>query len=180
MKIVGIVGCARSGKDTAYKLIKSIYPGTERLAFADSLKSKANAMLEAGGLDADAFTEDNKEKELIRPLLVWLGEFARKKDEFCWVKEVAWHINDLAAEGCPMVIITDVRYTNEADFIVGAGGRLLYLDAPVPAANLVESGSIHCIKNKYLGRPEMITVWNHMESKKQFLDDLLATGLFNV
>ena len=69
--IMGLCGLACSGKDTFFKFAKEhcLMNGIScnRFAFADELKKEINDSLKAK-LNISAFTEDSKEKELIRPL----------------------------------------------------------------------------------------------------------------
>lgn len=173
MIIIGLVGCAGSGKDTAYQLIKLfINKEAERLAFADKLKDIADNMLEIADFDRVARDNDRKTKEEIRPLLVWLGEYARKKDCDYWIKKLLPDLEYLKKAKCPMVIFTDVRYPNEAEFILGNGGSLICIDSPAEPANDKELHSIGKILRVYDESPDFYSVYNKKESKKEFLEIL--------
>ena len=80
-KLIGIAGFARSGKDTFYQrsaqlLSKEGYKST-RIAFADALKNELNELL-LSNIGISAFTEEDQEKDLIRPLLVTYGTHLRR------------------------------------------------------------------------------------------------------
>lgn len=118
--IIGLCGNARSGKDTfceyAKKALSSKKVGAARAAFADELKKDLDSLCRHK-IGVSAFTEDSKEKEIIRPLLVTYGtEVIRKLDEDWWINKlerslaVHQHMNLIP-------IITDVRYPNELKWI---------------------------------------------------------------
>ena len=73
MKVIGISGLARSGKDTLFQFLsgklKEDNISSKRLAFADELKEECDDFLKKN-IGISAFTEKNSEKEIIRPFLV--------------------------------------------------------------------------------------------------------------
>jgi hypothetical protein len=107
---------ARSGKDTLTRSFVQEFAkhgiNAKRFAFADALKREVNplTLLNVG---IDAFTEDSYEKKLIRPLLLAWGKIGRMIDENYWVKKVSAEIKK--SEPC-LAIVSDCRYTNEANF----------------------------------------------------------------
>ena len=114
-KIIGLTGLARSGKDSVYKILESRLPRVLRFAFADELKTMCNDLcLKLTGIRT--FTDDDKEKECIRPLLVLAGMLARKSDPDFWIKRIRLSVCT-EAWGQRRVVITDVRFPNEADWI---------------------------------------------------------------
>ena len=82
MKILGISGLARSGKDSFYELCKPFLDKEgvkhRRMAFADELKEEADLIL-SKYVGISAFTENAEEKKVIRPLLVTYGTHIRRK-----------------------------------------------------------------------------------------------------
>jgi hypothetical protein len=115
--IVGVSGYARSGKDTFADILEECLPeGVEvaRLKFANPLRRALNESFKHLEVDANPWTEDNCEKEALRPLLVSLGEFARSKNPEVFAAQVAKEsANLLTKEGMDLVVITDLRYANE-------------------------------------------------------------------
>jgi hypothetical protein len=118
--IIGVCGHARSGKDTFCEQAKSILSkkniGAARAAFADELKKDLDDLCRHK-IGISAFTQNSKEKEIIRPLLVTYGtEVIRKMDENWWINRlektlgVHQHMNLIP-------IVTDVRYPNEMEWI---------------------------------------------------------------
>lgn len=127
MKFVGISGFARSGKDT---FAKSLVNFTKRdsviIPLALSLKKEVDDFLIIQ-TQISAFTENNYEKDLIRPFLVFWGtNFRRSQDKDYWIKKLknlAENFNDDVN-----VIIPDVRYENECDFIQESNGIVIGID----------------------------------------------------
>lgn len=111
--IIGLCGYAKVGKDT----IAARLPGFHRAAFADELKNDVEPLAKKLGLDLH-YAED---KELFRPVLVEYGRAARKKDPDIW-------INRLARYEQGNVVITDVRYSNEVEFITDNGGIVFRIE----------------------------------------------------
>lgn len=130
MKLIGICGLARCGKDTLFNLSKPFLDAAgkkyKRYAFADSLKEEADELLSKyAGISA--FTEDTKQKEIIRPLLVTYGTHIRRKlNKNCWVDKIKDDVSrDL--ENQVYVFITDVRFENEIDWIHDMGGETIHI-----------------------------------------------------
>lgn len=121
MKIIGIAGKKRSGKDTAAKIIKDIIgPACQILHFADALKE------EVADVCLVSLKEIEENKELFRPMLQWWGtEFRRKyqKDETYWIEQLDQKIIPDWVN-----IIADVRFPEEAEYIKRNGGVLIRVD----------------------------------------------------
>ena len=122
MKIIGLHGPRRAGKDTFYKLLKEIDSRFLRFAFADELKEDLTDFI------SDKFRINihectAEEKELIRPLLIAHGCVWREIDILHWVKGVDAGINSAIAQGRDSFVITDVRFPNEAQYFVDKYGE---------------------------------------------------------
>tara|TARA_E500000331_G_scaffold206374_1_gene197935 strand:- start:1684 stop:2223 length:540 start_codon:yes stop_codon:yes gene_type:complete len=133
-KLVGL-GCrAQVGKDTAAAGL-----GFRRLAFADSVRALAGRIdpyVNDFGLRLSDAVErlgwDGAKVEVdeVRRLLQELGGGARELiGTDIWVHPVMVYAQDLMLIG-ESVVITDVRYPNEADAIQSAGGTLIRIDRP--------------------------------------------------
>jgi len=111
MKIIGISGMARSGKDlfttVAQNILKDKGFKTDRCALAYELKNDLKDLIkDKTGLNV--FTEDTKEKNIIRPLLVAYGDVMRKISEGkYWTSKVENRLSTIKAD---IVFITDIRY----------------------------------------------------------------------
>lgn len=131
MKVIGIAGYARCGKDTFVGIAKNILTANRyyplRVAFADKLKEEVDDMLKKNNFQASVYTEDSVEKSLIRPLLVWWGCQRRYETDggLYWVNQVEKQIRDTRLEfikkGVPeddtIILVSDVRFPNEAKWI---------------------------------------------------------------
>jgi len=128
-KIIGIGGNARSGKDTLASNLVSILGElnikAEKVSFANALRQSVDDFL-LRELDISAFTEDKKEKDIIRPFLVFWGtDIMRGRDQNVWVKKLQ---NSLKED--QVNIISDLRFTNELDWIQNNNGVSVMLSRP--------------------------------------------------
>lgn len=150
--LIGICGNARSGKDTfceyAKKFLSKKKIAAARSAFADELKKDLDDLCRHK-IGISAFTQDTKEKEIIRPLLVTYGtEVIRKMDENWWINKlektlgVHQHMNILP-------IITDVRYPNELEWIKNKhNGVVVHITRKgIKPANLEEKKNNNFLKS---------------------------------
>lgn len=111
IKVIGISGVARAGKDTFASILinelKAAGKTVEKFAFADALKQDCDAFCKEK-LGVSAFTQIQNEKVLIRPLLVWYGDAKRKQSNGrYWVDIIDKKVKASTAEFC---LVTDVRY----------------------------------------------------------------------
>lgn len=122
-RLLGITGRKRHGKDEVFKAISRHVPKAHRLAFADPLKEE---LAKACGVDVAYI---NRHKDRFRLGLQWWGtEFRR---ELCspeyWIHQAEFALRELniwRPHPPPLVVFTDVRFQNEADFIKKHGGKL--------------------------------------------------------
>lgn len=144
--VIGMTGAARSGKDTVADYLCTEYD-YGRIAFADPIKAMVCTML---GKDVQ-WLERNKDVPLPglgtpRRMLQTLGtEWGRELiDDELWIKLARTEIfrmrNERQFAG---VIITDVRFHNEAEMISELDGvlwRIDRMDYPVVEDHLSEKG----------------------------------------
>jgi hypothetical protein len=136
--IVGIAGYARSGKDTAAQVL--IERGWKRMAFADQLKMDVERCI---GYPIAAMTAD--QKEFWRPLLVEYARLRRAQHPDYWIWQVESNMKMNVGPG-EKVVITDVRYANEAKWILSRGGLMIFVERiGVKPANSEECDSIHAM-----------------------------------
>ena len=133
MMLIGLAGPARSGKDTVAAHVAPIF-GLERYAFAQPIKRAIQVMF---GLD-ERHTEGNlKEVQLPvigctpRRLMQTLGtEWGRDTiDSQLWTKLAGCRWEQCKRQGKGL-LITDVRYDNEAQFIRDNGGVIVHVLRP--------------------------------------------------
>ena len=133
MRLIGLCGWARSGKDTAAEAL--ISRGFARVAFADALKREVCSGL---GIARERL---EVEKASWRPLLVEWGRGRRRVDQDCWIKLTRALVEKMPPSAD--VVVTDVRYPNEAKWIWEQGGFVLRISRPgVIAANEEEERTI--------------------------------------
>jgi len=132
MKIIGLTGKARSGKDTVGKYLCENH-GYVRVSFAEPLKDMVGALI---GLDPDKL-ELIKDNQLPvigyspRELLQTLGtEWGRQTlHENFWVDIARAQITDLKQRNkCSGIVITDARFENEATMLRDMGGIMVHID----------------------------------------------------
>jgi len=155
--LIGIAGKARSGKNTMANFIQAEYGGYQ-YSFAGPLRR----MLKAGfGIDMDnnAYWQDNKETVIPafgkspRQMMQTLGtEWGRNL-----VNRGIWLIlaqQELFNRG-PGMIVTDVRFEDEAEWIRNHRGVVIHIDRPNAA-----QVSTHNSENGVLVGPGDIQVHN--------------------
>lgn len=117
--MIGVAGLARSGKDTLSKCLKKIIErefkcDVEIIHLADKLKSDLDKVI-ACNFNFQVFTENDTEKELIRPILVAYGEAMKKKwGKDIWVKKLNDSLKSRIYK--KFYIVSDVRFDFEAKF----------------------------------------------------------------
>lgn len=126
-------------------LLRDLFAPREfvHLAFATCLKQELDPFLrETYGISA--FTNDNAEKQIIRPHLVARGAGARQEDPHHWIKILEPAVIKSLTAG-HVTVIEDCRYLNEANWIKSLGGKVVYVEriqhdgTPVPPANEEEA-----------------------------------------
>ena len=149
-KLIGITGFARSGKDTffscASSYLDSINKTSSRYAFADVLKSECDPLTrQYAGISC--FTSNDEEKALIRPLLVAYGTHLRRRiNPNCWIDRISDEVGASLSQN-HYVFITDVRFENEAQWILSEGGAVINVCREgVGAANPDEAEQSELIK----------------------------------
>ncbi len=138
MVLIGFLAKKRHGKNTAGDYLVKNYNFTE-MAFATQLKEGIKAIY---GLNDDQLYGDKKEtvdkfwNVSARTIMQWLGtDIFRKKDKNFWVKTLERkYINFIVSQQQDTnktktnqinVVVTDVRFQNEVDFIHKYGGKVI-------------------------------------------------------
>jgi hypothetical protein len=133
--MIGISGYARSGKDTfgdaLVKILKQYGIRAKTYALATQLKTDID-FLTKSDFGISAFTKDDAEKYIIRPLLVGYGESWRKANPNHWIE-----VLDSNLEPGTLTIITDIRYENEADYVLENQGFLLNINRSIDENNFI-------------------------------------------
>ncbi len=129
--LIGLTGKARSGKDTSANFMVDEH-GFNGAAFAAPLKVAASVIF---GLPLEHFYEDDL-KEVVdsfwnlspRQMLQKLGTEACRKvfSEDIWIRSLENSFQQ-AFDASYNLVITDVRFDNEADFIRSKGGVIVHV-----------------------------------------------------
>ena len=153
--LIGFAGKARSGKDTAGKYLVDNYQFAHYY-FAKPLKEGAKAMFNL----TDEQIE-NKEKVIEpwgrspRELYQLLGtDIARSIDVRVWIKNAEMFIKRNSGLS---VAITDVRFSNEAEWIRSQGGVVILLESKTRGIN---NGTGHASENGLKDSDIDITIQN--------------------
>lgn len=156
MKLIGLCGQIASGKNTIAKILIKNRIIDYEISFAESLKKHCK----------DLFGETNRE------YLQKLGAFGRSIDKDIWINKLILTINyhesvyrywnsDIDVS----YVITDVRYLNEADWIINRGGILIIIN--------ISSGKRHQRAELRDGKEISIADWvkqsSHL-SETEFVD----------
>jgi hypothetical protein len=161
--IIGISGYARSGKDTfgisLQRILKTYKVNSEINAFANVLKEDLNQFL-IDKFNISAFTKNDAEKFLIRPMLVAYGESKRNQNPNYWIDQIKEKAKN------KLTIITDVRYENEAKWIIDSGGFLIHLNRQKQDGSYVEAPNPQEAENnpKVANLASLKIVWQTIET----------------
>lgn len=123
MKIIGIVGNARSGKDTVANMIieENINPflKIDKDSFAKPLKDMACAFFGKDCESLELYKEDCESLYgiNIRKFYQNTGALMRQMNEDIFVELIDVRLTSIKNDPHTMIIIPDVRFKNEADYI---------------------------------------------------------------
>lgn len=130
--IIAFSAKARSGKTTAARAIAAANPKFDILSFAKPLKRMTMEQF-------DLTPEDMEDKEkvlilggrevTIRQLLIEVGAMYRNIDPDFWVKKL-WKDAELSMSSGKDIVIDDMRFRNESNFLTERGAKLVRIDRP--------------------------------------------------
>lgn len=125
--LIGLVGKAGSGKSAVAEILWKEH-GFEDMAFADKLKSVMVEMgVKVNGSHLWSFSmleQRKREEPEVRQLLQEFGTLIRKYDQDYWIRAVMRWIGGYVKHG-KSVVISDVRYLDEAEAVRKAGGIIV-------------------------------------------------------
>lgn len=127
--IIGLTGYAGSGKDTIRGVLENHYD-YDGLAFADPIRDMLAALLNSMGLGTEWMTERELKEEPVsglglsyRQMAQALGtEWGRALKESLWLDIAKAKIAMYREYDSPGVVISDVRFPNEAAWVKEQGG----------------------------------------------------------
>lgn len=157
MKVIGITGKAGSGKDTFAGYLKEALDKGSRvkgLVYVDQIarpiKDALGAMLNMPVTDLE--DRELKEKSLLddleldytpRQLMQTLGtEWGRKLDQDIWLKLLEPMLEIYSDFGAQFCLVTDVRFSNEQDWIENRGGCVIEIYRPLATPTSAHSSEL--------------------------------------
>lgn len=173
MKIIGLGHQMQVGKTTIANILEAVLPRVKHISFANGVKLK---VCQNYGLSAN-YVFDDKNKPLrvpgqdvtLRELLQTIGQGEREEDPDYWIKFAFGGENNKSVEeyldflkwlGVSHIVVSDVRYPNEGDFIKSLGGVVIKIDRPGIAHDDQHSSEISMVDYdwnfvavNYEGRP---------------------------
>jgi dephospho-CoA kinase len=157
--IIGLSGKKHSGKNTVAKMIETLAGvSVVEIGFADALKKE---VAKACGTSVSFIDEHKDNFRLI--LQGWGTDYKRKliSDSY-WTDKVLQQIQDAINDDIQLVIITDVRFPNEYNFINSLGGILVRISRPIiNADNHPSETALDSVNN-----------WHHIILNTGTIDDL--------
>lgn len=125
MKIVGLVGGKRAGKDTFYHMLKARGYPVARISFADFIKADCSHLQGLEGV----------EKDEARPVWQAYGEAVKAAHgSNYWIDRLEGYLPYAGKEDDGYLILTDVRFQHEADWVKANEGYLIKIRRP-PASS---------------------------------------------
>jgi hypothetical protein len=147
--VVLVSGTARAGKDTFFDLLSQLNANFIGYSFAFELKEDLKPIVAPMGIDIHNPTD--KQKKIIRNLMISYGCAWREIDINHWVKKVDKHIDKLEDYWIP--VIRDNRFISETEYFINKYGRenILIVEIsrngapPPPAEELINQPKITAI-----------------------------------
>lgn len=181
--LIGLSGLAGAGKDTAADRLCDQH-GFERYAFAEPLRTMVHALLVEIGIDYDClFDRTRKERPLPhldaspRQLLQILGMACREqRDSQFWVRATAMALglHDLpnSAPVHDRIVLTDVRFPEEAAWIKSFGGVIVRIERD--GAGLTGSTGAHISEHQHIKSSWRITNNGTVAELHEHIDRMAA------
>lgn len=159
-KLILVHGKARSGKGEVAKRLCEKY-GYVEVGFADYLKELA---VEVFGWDPDEIWINRTPES--RKFMQLLGnEIGRSKDPDFWIRKLEERLEG-KYKG-KNIVVSDLRYWNEAEWGRNSGGQLWLVERP-NAANLIEANPEHASEQDLKKRKD----WNYFIINDGTIEDL--------
>lgn len=125
--LVGVCGRARSGKDTFAEVCCDLNIFFQR-SFAFALKDYVADLLDVCHSDIDSAKNNDPD---FRKFLIAVGQRERAKDPDYWVLKLNDYVSDKQMfNPAPNIVIPDVRFNNERDYIQINNGVLVKVVRP--------------------------------------------------
>jgi hypothetical protein len=157
--LIGLTGYAGTGKDTVRSLLEQDHD-FDGIAFADPIRDMLGVLLDSMEIPRDWMIErDLKEQDIpslgvsYRKMAQALGtEWGRALNSDLWLDIAAEKIRVCQQYGNPGVVISDVRFVNEAQWIKAQGGLIWKIIRPdvEPVREHVSEGLIASLPYDYV------------------------------
>ena len=126
--LIGLTGYAGTGKDTVREILEA--SGFYGFAFADPIRNMVRELLASTGIDECWMTRRELKEEIIpqlgvsyRELAQTLGtEWGRSLKPDFWLRTASAYVADLKHQGASALVVSDVRFVNEAAWVRSRGG----------------------------------------------------------
>ena len=128
-KIIGLVGEKGHGKDTVAALIGDMlqWNSVVRTSFAWAVKEEVGEQFEMTANQIDFI----KNRPCVRHVLQWWGtDVRRAEDSNYWINKTKLSIEHFQQGKYQCIILTDVRFENEAELITSMGGIIVKVVRP--------------------------------------------------
>jgi hypothetical protein len=185
--LIGLVGKKNSGKTTVTEYLQSKYR-FEEVVFADPLKQVVEIIF---GFDYDMLLGNTPEKRVLRNTLrdpIWnmtpvqamqqLGTevFRDNFDKETWVKIAGRKVDNFLSQG-KSVVVSDVRFGNEIEFIRQKGGQIIVLYENAQDTKILTEEELERIKGTPEGHASETSFQAHIDYNKDILIRNEKTGL---
>jgi len=135
--LIGLTGLAGSGKDTVRGVLERDHD-FNGIAFADPIRDMLSALFASCGVSDEWMTErDLKERDIpaigasYRKMAQMLGtEWGRQIDPNFWLKITEAKVKYINEIDSGAIVISDVRFPNEAEWIQSQGGMIWKIIRP--------------------------------------------------
>jgi hypothetical protein len=119
MKLIGLCGKPRAGKNAVAEIAAELVPGTAIITFSDEIVAECAKLL---SIDPATI---NADKEHYRPFMQWYGyDHKRRGDESYWVRKIEAKLDEAKAAGVPLAVVCGVRAINEWVMVARRGGAV--------------------------------------------------------
>lgn len=161
-KIIGFTGQAGAGKDTCADIIMNTFESVELLSITEPLKKSCQILFNLTNEQLhDTIikeTVDPRWNKSPRELFQWLGtDIIRNTfDPDFFVKNVEQRIMNSTNE---YIVISDIRFNNEAKMIKSLGGKIIKIDRKDYSINSThesENGIDHSLIDVYIANDSSI------------------------
>lgn len=148
IKLIAITGTRLSGKDTFFNLLKENNKRFLPVSFADALKRiTKDISLALFGKSIKDLTPE--QKEIMRPIWIYVGTKAREININCWVETVTDFIKESVDSDHYIPVIIDMRFKSEFDYFKKIYGDSMLL------VNITRDGAPEPTDEEKINGPEV-------------------------